>query len=216
MLTLYSMPSSGNSYKVRLLLAHLGIPYAHRDAEYGSGVTDSATFRALNPAGKVPLLVLDDGRTIAESNAILLYLARGTRFLPDDAYAQAQCHQWMFFEQNSHETTVAVRAAILTYPQRAHLRTPDRLDPLLESGNRALAIMEAQLDRTPYLTGDALTVADICLYGYTHSAGQKGGFDMARFRAVGRWIARVAAEPGHVPLSFIPGDGAAPGQPDEA
>ena len=132
MLTLYSMPSSGNSYKVRLLLAFLGLPYEHIAGEYGSGLTDSAEFRAMNAAGKVPLLKLEDGRLIAESNAILLYLARGTRFLPDDAYEQALCHQWMFFEQNSHETTIAVRAAILNYPQRAHLRTPERLDPLLE------------------------------------------------------------------------------------
>jgi len=204
MLTLYSMPSSGNSYKVRLLLAFLGTPYDHIGGEYGSGLTDSDAFRALNPAGKLPLLKLEDGRLIAESNAILLYLARGTRFLPDDAYEQALCHQWMFFEQNSHETSIAVRAAILTYPQRAHLRTPDRLDPLLESGNRALSIMEAQLEKTPFLTGDAPTVADISLYGYTHSA-EKGGFDMQRFPAVNAWLDRIAAEPGHVPIAFVPG-----------
>lgn len=209
MLTLYSMPSSGNSYKVRLLLALLGRAYEHKDAEYGSGVTDTPEFRALNPAGKVPLLVLEDGRLLAESNAILLYLARGTRFLPDDAYEQALCHQWMFFEQNSHETTVAVRAAIRNYPQRAHLRTPEALDPLLESGHRALSVMEAQLQKTPFLTGDAITVADIALYGYTHSAGTKGGFEMDRFPAVNAWLARIAAEPGHVPLSFVPGAPAA-------
>lgn len=204
MLTLYSMPSSGNSYKVRLLLALLDRPYRHVDAEYGSGVTETAEFRALNPAGKVPLLVLEDGRLLSESNAILLYLARGTRFLPDDAYGQALCHQWMFFEQNSHETSVAVRAAILTYPQRAHLRTADRLGPLLESGNRALSIMETQLEKTPWLTGGALTAADVCLYGYTHSAAEKGGFEMERFPAIGRWLARIAAEPGYVPLDFVP------------
>ena len=205
MLTLYSMPSSGNSYKVRLLLAFLGLPYRHIGGEYGSGLTDSAEFRALNPAGKLPLLKLEDGRLIAESNAILLYLARGTRFLPDDAYEQALSHQWMFFEQNSHETTIAVRAAILTYPQRAHLRTPDKLDPLLESGHRALSIMETQLQKTPWLTGDTPTVADISLYGYTHSAA-KGGFDMPRFPAVNAWLERVAAEPGYVPLSFLPAE----------
>ncbi|WP_193176456.1 glutathione S-transferase family protein [Oricola nitratireducens] len=204
MITLYSMPSSGNSYKVRLLLAFLGVPYRHVDAEYGSGLTETPEFRALNPAGKVPLLVLEDGRLLSESNAILLYLAHGTRFLPDDAYEQALCHQWMFFEQNAHETSVAVRAAILTYPQRAHLRTPDRLDPLLESGHRALGVMEARLEKTPYLTGDRLTVADISLYGYTHSAGAKGGFEMARFPAIDAWLERIAAEPGHVPLSFVP------------
>lgn len=207
MLTLYSMPSSGNSYKVRLLLAFLGLPYTHIGGEYGSGLTDSAEFRALNPAGKLPLLKLEDGRLFAESNAILLYLARGTRFLLDDAYEQALSHQWMFFEQNSHETTIAVRAAILSYPQRAHLRTPDKLDPLLESGHRALSIMETQLQKTPWLTGDKPTVADISLYGYTHSA-EKGGFDMPRFPAVNAWLDRVAAEPGYVPLSFLPDEAA--------
>ncbi|MFZ2101893.1 MAG: glutathione S-transferase family protein [Oricola sp.] len=205
MLTLYSMPSSGNSYKVRLLLAMRDVPYRHVDAEYGSGVTESAEFRAMNPAGKVPLLMLEDGRLLAESNAILLYLGHGTRFLPDDRYAQALCHQWMFFEQNAHEPTVAVRAAIRTYPQRAHLRTPEILDPLLESGHRALGVMETQLEKTDYLAGDAITVADICLYGYTHTAGEKGGFEMKRFPAINDWLARIAAEPGYVPLSSIPG-----------
>lgn len=204
MLTLYSMPSSGNSYKVRLLMALLGIPYRHIGAEYGSGVTESAEFRALNPNGKVPLLVLDDGRVLAESNAILLYLGRGTRFVPDDAYAQALCHQWMFFEQNFHESTVAVRAAILNYPHRAGDRTPERLAALLESGNRALGVMETQLRKTPYLTGDAPTVADLCLYGYTHTAESRGGYDLANFPAIGVWLGRIAAEPGYVPLDYIP------------
>ncbi len=204
MLTLWSMPSSGNSYKVRLLLALLGIPFRHKAAEYGSGVTEGAAFRALNPNGKVPLLQLEDGRVLAESNAILLYLARETRFLPDEAFAQALAHQWMFFEQNFHESSVAVRAAILTYPQRAHLRTPERLAPLLESGHRALGVMEAQLEKTPWIAGDSYTVADIALYGYTHSAGSKGRFDMQRFPAINVWLDRVASEPGHVPLEWLP------------
>ncbi|MCR9123259.1 MAG: glutathione S-transferase family protein [Phyllobacteriaceae bacterium] len=204
MLTLWSMPSSGNSYKVRLLLAHLNVPFKHRDAEYGTGVTQSAAFLALNPAGKVPLLELEDGRTLRESNAILLYLARGTRFLPDDAYEQALVHQWMFFEQYNHEPTIAVRAGILTYDDRAHRRTPEELDPLLEKGHAALALMEQQLAQTPFMTGETLTVADICLYAYTHSAGDKGGFEMDRFPAVNRWLARVASEPGHVPLEWLP------------
>lgn len=206
MLTLYSMPSSGNSYKVRLLLAHLGLNYRHVDAEYGNGVTTSAEFLAKNPKGKVPLLELSDGRLLSESNAILLYLAEGSPFLPEDAFARAIVHQWMFFEQNAHETSVAVRAAILTYPQRAHLRTADRLDPLLESGNQALAVMQTQLARTPWLTGDEPTVADFCLYGYTHSAESKGGFKLAQFPAIVAWLDRVAALPGHVPLEWLPAD----------
>lgn len=206
MLTLYSMPSSGNSYKVRLLLAHLDVKYRHIDAEYGNGVTTSAEFLAKNPKGKVPLLELSDGRLLSESNAILLYLAQGSRFLPEDSFARAIVHQWMFFEQNAHETSVAVRAAILTYPQRAHLRTADRLDLLLESGNQALAVMQTQLAQTPWLAGEAPTVADFCLYGYTHSAESKGGFELARFPAIIAWLDRVAALSGHVPLEWLPQD----------
>ncbi len=204
MIKLYSMPSSGNSYKVRLLLALLDIEFEHIDAEYGNGLTTSADFIAKNPKAKVPLLELEDGRVLSESNAILLYLANGTRFLPRDRFAQAVVHQWMFFEQNAHEPSVAVRAAILTYPQRAHLRTPAQLDPLLENGNRALAVMETQLQQTPWLAGDTCTVADICLYGYTHSAGTKGGFDMSAFPAISAWLDRVADLPGHVPLEWLP------------
>ncbi len=204
MLKLYSMPSSGNSYKVRLLLALLGREFEHIDAEYGSGVTQTPEFLARNPKGKVPLLELDDGRLISESNAILLYLGEGTPYVPGDAYERALVHAWMFFEQNAHEPTIAVRAAILTYPQRAHLRTPERLGELLQSGERALAVMETQLAKTPWLAGGRPTVADICLYGYTHSAEKKGGYDLSKFPAISAWLSRVAALPGHVPLEWVP------------
>lgn len=204
MLTLYSMPSSGNSYKVRLLLALLGTDYRHIDAEYGNGLTESDEFLAKNPKGKVPLLELEDGRLISESNAILLFLGEGTDFVPEDVYTRALVHQWMFFEQNAHETTIAVRSAILTYPQRAHLRTADKLDPLLESGNQALSVMETQLQQTAWLASDVCSVADICLYGYTHSAESKGGFDLSKFTAIRQWLARVAALPGHIQLDWRP------------
>ncbi len=205
MLTLYSMPSSGNSYKVRLLLALLDIPFRTIDVEYDGGreLTKTPTFRAKNPHGKVPLLELEDGRLLSESNAILLYLAEGTRFVPLERFARAKVHQWMFWEQNSHEGTIAVRAAILTYPHRAHQRTPEILGPLLESGNHVLGVMETQLKATPYLAGDAYTAADICLYAYTHSAAN-GGFDLGQFPAVTAWVKRVSGEPGHVPLEWSP------------
>ena len=204
MLTLYSMPSSGNSYKVRLLLAKLGIPYRHIDCEYGSGVTRTPEFLAKNPNGRAPLLELEDGRLLSESNAILLYLGEGTRFLPDDKFMRAKVHQWMFWEQNTHEATVAVRAAILTYPHRAQENRPEVIGPLLESGHRALGVMETQLEKTPFLVGDDLTAADICLYGYTHTAGRKGGFEMDRFPAINAWLERVAADAPHVRLEDIP------------
>ena len=202
MITLYSMPSSGNSYKVRLLLAKLGIPFKHVAAEYGSGVTTSNEFRTLNPNGKVPLVVLEDGRLLAESNAILNYFGEGTRFVPPDKYLRAKMFEWMFFEQNYHEGVIAVRAAILTYPQRAHLRTPERLGDLLESGHRVLGVMEAQLAKTQFIAGDAFTLADIALYAYTHSAGIKGGFEMTQFPKINEWLARCAADSGHVPIEW--------------
>jgi glutathione S-transferase len=204
MITLFSMPSSGNSYKVRLLLAKLDLPFRHVAIEHGSPVTASAEFRAKSPMGRLPVLELEDGRAISESNAILLFLGEGTRFVPEGRYERAKVHQWMFFEQNYHETSVATRTAVLTYEDRAHRRTADILGPLLESGNRALGAMEAQLERSPFLAGEAISVADLCLYGYTHSAGDKGGFDMARFPAVNDWLARVAADRRHVPLEWLP------------
>ncbi|MAW89316.1 MAG: glutathione S-transferase [Phyllobacteriaceae bacterium] len=203
MITLYSMPSSGNSYKVRLLLAKLGIPFRHVPAEYGSGVTTGAAFRALNPHGRVPLVQFEDGRVLSESNAILLYFAEGTRFLPDDRFTRAKVHQWMFWEQNSHEATIAVRAAILCYDHRAGERRADVLDPLLDAGHRNLNVMDIQLRKTPFLAGDGITAADLCLYAYTHSAGTRGGFDLARFAAVSDWLKRVEADAPHVPLDWL-------------
>ena len=207
MLTLYSMPSSGNSYKVRLLLALLAIPFRVIETEYDGGkeLTKTPEFRAKNPHGRVPLVVFEDGRTLSESNAILLYFGDGTRFVPQDRYARAKVHEWMFWEQNSHEGTVAVRAAVLTYPHRASARTPE-IWRLLEGGHRALGVMEAQLAKTPFLAGDSFTAADICLYAYTHSAGVKGGFDLGQFPAVQAWLcARLSQQPGHVPLEVAAG-----------
>ena len=134
---------------------------------------------------------------------MLLYLAEGTRFLPADAYERALVYQWLFFEQYSHEPQIAVRRSLVTYPERAAQATPERMAALLEGGNRALAVMEAQLARTPFLAGEAMTVADIALYAYTHDA-HVGGYDLGRFPAVAAWLARVAADPGHVALDWKP------------
>ena len=203
MLTLYSMPSSGNSYKVRLLFAKLGIAFQHVEAENGSGVTRSEAFLALNPKGKVPLVVWDDGSTLSESNAILCRFGEGTQFWPADPDERATMLAWMFWEQNAHEPTIAVRAGILFYADRAHRRTPAELDPLLEGGHAALEVMETRLARAPFLAGEAITLADLCLYAYTHTAGARGGFAMDRFPAVNAWLARVAADEGHVPLEWL-------------
>ena len=203
-LTLYSMPSSGNSYKVRLLLAHLGLPYTHVGMEYLTPELDAAHAEGRLPLKKLPVLELSDGTRLPESNAILCYLAEGTDWLPVDRLERAQTLAWMFWEQNQHEGTIAVRAALLTYPHRKHLATPERLAELLDAGHDRLAQMEARLAGHDWLAADRPTVADICLFAYTHSAGEKGGFDLGRFPAIRRWLDRVAALPDHVKLDDIP------------
>jgi len=205
MFTLYSMPSSGNSYKVRLLLAHLGESYHHIATEYDGDKTLTRTddFQRKNPTGKVPTIEFEDGECLSESNAILLYFGEGTRFVPQDKLARARMYQWMFFEQNFHEATVAVRSAVYVYPQRKMDRSHKRLAALLEGGNKALDVMEVQLNKTPYLAGDELTLADLCLYGYTHSA-HKGGFDVSSRKGIANWLDRVRQEPGHVTLEWLP------------
>lgn len=196
---LYSMIDSGNSYKVRLLLAKRGIPYQHVATSSRDGATRSAEFRTKNPIGKVPLLELDDGRYLAESNAILLYLAEGTTYLPSDRYERALVYQWLFFEQYSHEPNVAVRRALMTYTERAALATPERLSATLAGGEHALGVMERQLEQTPFLVGGRLTVADISLYAYTHDA-YIGGFDLTKFPAILGWLKRVAEDAGHAEM----------------
>ncbi|WP_312797829.1 glutathione S-transferase family protein [Tianweitania sp.] len=202
MLTLYSHPDSGNCYKPRLLLAKLGRPFRRVSVNSVTGETQTADFLAKNPNGKVPLLELDDGRLLAESNAMLLYLGEGTRFVPEDAYQRALVYQWLFFEQYSHEPYVAVRRALTIYPERAAEATPEKMAATLAGGNKALRVMEAQLAKSAFLVGDALTVADIALFAYTQDAAI-AGFDMDQFPHVEDWLGRVRAEPGHVPMEWL-------------
>lgn len=197
---LYSMPSSGNSYKVRLLLALTGRDCELVDVEDASDALIAAKADGALPFGKAPVLHLDDGRMLPESNAILTWLGDGTAFVPDDAFARTQMLSWMFWEQNQHEGVIAVRAALRSYPSRAHLATPERMADLLKRGHALLAIMEERLAARDWLVGDGASLADICLYAYTHTAGSRGGFDMAGFPAVCAWIERVAALPGYVGL----------------
>jgi glutathione S-transferase len=201
MLTLYSHPNSGNCYKPRLLLAKLGRQFRHVDVNSVTGETQTPGFLAKNPNGKVPLLELDDGRLLAESNAMLLYLGENTRFVPEDAFERALVYQWLFFEQYSHEPYIAVRRALTVYPERAAQATPDKMAALLEGGTKALGVMEAQLSKTAFLAGETLTVADIALFAYTQDAAI-AGFDMSRFPGVEAWLGRVRADPGHVPLEW--------------
>jgi len=199
---IYGMTDSGNCYKPRLLMAMLGRPFEHVEINSRDGSTRTPEYLAKNANGKVPLLELDDGRFIAESNAILLYLAEGTAFLPEDAYDRAVVNQWLFFEQYSHEPYIAVRRSYVVYPERAHLATPERMASLLESGNKALGVMEAQLARTPFLAGQKPSVADIALFAYTQDA-ELAGYDLAAFPGVSAWLDRVKALPGYQPMGKI-------------
>ena len=148
--------------------------------------------------------MLPDGRTLSESNAMLLYLAEGTPLLPADRYQRALVHQWLFFEQNTHEPSVAVaRAWLKTHPELIGKATPEQIADWQKRGNRALSVMEQALTTSDWLVGDAYSVADIALYAYTHVA-EDGGFDLAAYPAIGAWLTRVAAQPGHVPLDWRP------------
>jgi glutathione S-transferase len=184
-------------------MAKLGQPFTHVEVSSHVGATRSAEYLAKNPNGMVPLLELDDGRLLAESNAILIYLAEGTRFLPADRYRRGLAYQWLFFEQYSHEPYIAVRKAILTFPERAKDATPERLELTLTRGNKALGVMEKQLSKTPFFAGGEMSIADIALYAYTHDA-HKGGFDLGAYPAVSAWLERVRADPGHVPEEWLP------------
>ncbi|WGD32480.1 glutathione S-transferase family protein [Ancylobacter sp. WKF20] len=199
MITLYDVPDSGNSYKVRLAAAHLGVALKRVTMSARDGSARHPDFLAKNPIGKLPTVELEDGRFLAESNAILLYLAEGSPLVPADRYGRGKVYEWMFFEQYSHEPALAVRRALLTYEERAHLATPERLAQLLEAGNRALGVMETRLAGADWLAGNAFSVADIALYAYTHTA-EEGGYDLAGFHGVQAWLARIAALPGHIGL----------------
>jgi glutathione S-transferase len=195
---LYDSPVSGNCYKVRLLLAHLAVPYERRAVDVVDRSNRPDLLGGLNPALRVPTLVLDDGRPLGESGAILWYFGEGTRFVPDDRYERAQVLQWMFFEQYDHEPAIAVARFWLAYSGRPGDFT-DQLPAKQAAGNRALVAMERHLDGRETLVGDGLTLADIVLYAYTHVADE-GGFDLAGYPAIRRWLDRVASEPGHVPI----------------
>jgi glutathione S-transferase len=196
---LYDSPVSGNCYKVRLLFAHLGIPYERRGLDVADRSDRPEVLGGLNPSLRIPTLVLDDGRPLGESGAILWYFGEGTGFVPKDPYQRAQVLQWMFFEQYDHEPALAVVRFWVTYSGRSEAFA-DRLEERMAAGYRALDAMEAHLaDSKEYFVGDRLTLADIVLYAYTHVA-HEGGFDLERYPAIRAWLDRVAAEPGHVPI----------------
>src|SRR5262245_34186538 len=199
MLTLYDYLPLGNGYKVLLLLSHLGGRFKLVEKEIQSGETRTPDFLVMNPNGRIPVLRLEDGRYLSESDAILFYFAEGTPFLPEDRFMKADVLRWMFFEQYSHEPYVAVaRASVHVFgitPERAA-----RLQEKMDGGYAALGVMESHLATRSWFVGEGYTIADIALYAYTHVA-HEGNFDLSRFPNVQRWLERVAAQPRYVPIT---------------
>ncbi|BCA29276.1 glutathione S-transferase family protein [Metapseudomonas otitidis] len=198
MYKVYGDVISGNCYKVKLILELLGQPYQWVPVDILKGETQSEAFLALNPNGKIPVLELEDVTTLWESNAILNFLAEGSDLLPTEPRLRTQVLQWQFFEQYSHEPYVAVARFIKRY-QGMPAERAEEYQVCLVRGYKALRVMEQQLSRTPYLVGDAYSIADIALYAYTHVA-EEGGFDLSGFPAIQAWMARVAAHPRHVSI----------------
>ena len=203
MLTLYDFLPSGNGYKVRLLLSQLGIPFRLVEKDILKGETRTPEFLAINPDGRIPTVQLDDGRILAQSNAITYYFAEGTRFFPTDRFERAEALQWMFFEQYSHEPYIAVVRSWLHLIPGGRQTYAERIPDLTARGYQALDVMEKRLASHDWLAGDAFSVADIALYAYTHLAPQ-GDFDLTRYPGITRWLKRVASRPGHVGIDWRP------------
>jgi glutathione S-transferase len=196
---LYDFHDSGNGYKVRLLLGQLGVPYEYVEVDILEGQSRTPEFLARNANGRIPVLELEDGRCLAESNAILFYLAEGTPFLPAERWAKAQVMQWMFFEQYSHEPNIATSRFWLRHTEfDSHRRR--RYAEKIKDGTAALQVMETHLARNSFFVAERYTIADIALYAYTHVADE-GGFDLSPFTAIRRWLDRVRSQPGHKPMT---------------
>jgi glutathione S-transferase len=199
-LLLYDSPVSGNCYKVRLLFAHLGVNYDVREVDVIDR-TDRREFLAeLNPARGVPTLVLDDGRALGESNAILWYFGEGTRFVPEDRFDRAKVQQWLSFEQAQIEPSLGVARFLITYSGWPRDRYEPRLKEYWSRGRKALAGLDASLADREWLVGETPTLADLALYAYTHAAGE-AEVDLEPYAHVRRWLAGVAAMPGHTTIT---------------
>ena len=195
---LYNSAVSGNCYKVRLLAAQLGIPLELHELSVVDRSDRPDVIGDLNPALRVPTLVLDDGRGLPESNAILWYLGDGSEYVPTDRYERAQVLQWQFFEQYQHEPAIAVARFLLTYSGEAE-KHADRIEREIRNGYAVLDIMERYLASHTYFVAERYSIADITLFAYTHVAPE-GGFDLEGYPAIRAWLARVAAQPGHITI----------------
>lgn len=199
MLVLHDNQESGNAYKVRLILSQLHIPYQSITYDVTKGDTRTPQFLSqISSIGRIPVVEFEDGRTLAESNAILFYFAKNTSFLPEDSYLQAQVLQWLFFEQYCHEPYIAVAKYILTMLDPDTERRQE-IPKLHKKGYEALDIMEQHLANEPFFVGGVYTIADICLFAYTHKA-EMGEFKLSTYKNILAWIARVEAQEGFVPM----------------
>lgn len=198
MYKLYDFRPSGNGYKVRLLLTQLGIPFEYIEKDILKRETRTPEFLAINPNGRIPVLELEPGIYLSESNAILIYLAENTPYLPEDKLERAYVMQWLFFEQYSHEPYIATSRFLLHYANNAD-QYREVIEQKREPGYAALGVMENRLKEHPFLVGDRYTIADIALYAYTHVADE-GNFDLSRFPAILAWIERVQSQPNYIAL----------------
>lgn len=196
MYTLYEFAASGNCYKLRLAMAQLGIACHRIEKDITQGETRTPAFLAINPNGRIPVLVTPDGKTLPESNAALWYLARDSFLMPDDPFQQAQVLQWMFFEQYNHEPNIATSIYWVHVLGEAD-KHGDALVEKKHKGNDALAVMESHLQARDFFVGEQYSIADIALYAYTHRA-PLAGFVLEDYPAVCAWLDRVASQPGHV------------------
>ena len=195
----YGDIQSGNCYKVKLLLAFLGIEHEWCHVNILKGDTKTAEFLSINPNGKIPVVVLDDGCCLSESNAILGYFADGTALIPSNKYEKAKMYEWLFFEQYSHEPFIAVARFIQKYQGMPESRL-EEYHALQPRGNKALSIMESRLAQTDYLVGKQLTIADIALYAYTHVADE-GGFNLSDYPNIQAWCKRLQEQAGYVGMA---------------
>ena len=198
-LHLYDFLPSGNGYKIRLLLTQLGIPFERVEVNITKGETRSPEFLSKNPNGKIPVLEIEPGKYLSESNAIIVYLSEGTEFLPYDRFLRAQVLQWLFFEQYSHEPFIATPRYWISVLGKAE-QYKDALEEKHKGGYAALSLMEEHLKSHTFFVAERYTIADICLFAYTHVANE-GGFDLSRFPHIKAWIERVKAESRYISIT---------------
>lgn len=200
---LYQLQTSGNCYKARMLMALLGVPFRVFDVDIFNGETQTSIFLQKNPTGMVPVLEMPNGFTLAESNAILFYLAEGTGYLPSNRFLRAQVLRWMFFEQYSHEPNIAAARFWCAFVPDGAEKMEHRLSEWMKLGHMALQVMEKHLQVNSFFVGQRYSIADISLYAYTHVA-YEGGFELDDYPAIQDWLDRISAIPGHVPITWRP------------